>query len=121
MTCTSGILPLPGPPSGAGSRWSRAPRRCRDHLAPRSAAGKEEARVTELVPRVAVGDRLVVGPLGQGGTGHRLDEEQVRGVGVVPAGDEAVDDARPATSPAVNGLAALAISALPGSRAKTVW
>src|SRR6476659_3353601 len=55
-------------------------------------SGEQQGGVAELVPEVAGGDGLVVGPLGEGPACDRLHQEQVRGLRVVPAGDEAVDD-----------------------------
>src|ERR1700742_2943845 len=48
--------------------------------------GEEQGRVAELVPAVVLGDGRVVGRLGQGRSGDRLDQEQVGGLGVVPSG-----------------------------------
>ena len=46
------------------------------------------------MPEVPLGDGGVVRGLGEARTGDGLDEQEVRGHRVVPARDEAVDDAR---------------------------
>jgi hypothetical protein len=52
---------------------------------------QEQAGVAELVPAVSGGQRGRVGALDQVRTGQGLKQQQMRGVGLVPAGDEPVD------------------------------
>jgi hypothetical protein len=49
-------------------------------------SGQQQPRVTELVPEVALGDRSVVGALAQLKLGDRFDQQQVRGLRVMPPG-----------------------------------
>src|SRR6266571_1702572 len=53
---------------------------------------EKQAAVAELVPEVPLADRGVVGPLDQLRTGDRLQQQQVRGLRFVPAGDQPVHD-----------------------------
>jgi hypothetical protein len=61
--------------------------------------GEEQARVAELVPQVAGLQGGVVGRLPQPRSGDRLEEEEMGGVGRVPAGEQAVDGAHRAVGP----------------------
>jgi hypothetical protein len=62
-------------------------------LRPVLLGGEEEGGVAEFVPEVVVVQGGVVGALDQGGAGYGFEEQEVGGVGVVQAGDQAVDDA----------------------------
>ena len=53
---------------------------------------EQQAGVAELVPQVAAGQRGGVGASHQLRPGHRLQQQQVRRLGLVPAGDQPVDD-----------------------------
>ena len=57
------------------------------------AVRQEQAGVPELVPSVSGGQRGRVGALDQVWTGQGLEQQQMGGVGLVPAGDEPVDHA----------------------------
>src|SRR5215212_5730389 len=60
---------------------------------------QHEQAVAELVPPVAVAQRLAVRAV-QHGVARRLAQQlEVRGLGLVPAGDETVDRAQPALGP----------------------
>ena len=50
--------------------------------------------VAELVPVVALGERGVVARLEERAAGDGFHEEEVAGLGLVPAADDAVDDLR---------------------------
>src|SRR3954447_26306502 len=54
-------------------------------------SAQDQVRVAELVPAVAAGEGGGVGALDQPAATNRLEHEQVAGVGLVPAGDQAVD------------------------------
>ena len=53
---------------------------------------QDEVHVAELVPEVAAPERGRVGALDERAPGDRLEHVQVRGLGLVPAGQQAVDD-----------------------------
>ena len=52
--------------------------------------------VAELVPAVPGGERGAVGEFERPAAGDRLEHLQVAGLGLVPAGEQAVDDAHAA-------------------------
>ena len=54
---------------------------------------QHQVDVAELVPQVALGQRRGVGALEQLAAGDRLEHRQVRRLGLVPSGEQAVDRA----------------------------
>jgi hypothetical protein len=62
-------------------------------VAASSSVRQEQHRVAELVPQVALGDRLGIGLLDERRTGQPLEQQQVAGLRGVQPGDQASDDA----------------------------
>src|SRR3954454_24449481 len=60
-------------------------------MASNSESRQDQVQVAELVPAVAVLERSVVGTLEELGAGCGLEQLEVRGLRLVPAGEQAVD------------------------------
>src|SRR3954463_15239047 len=72
------------------------PPRSAERPVTRSRSGKDEMAVAELVPEVALGDRLAVAAVEEPGARGGLEQAQVRRLGLVPAREQGVDRAQPA-------------------------